>query len=80
MSEHKRERDGMMDDKLADEQPIVLESSETDPIFPANSEYEVDEGGWQGTHDPKSGLLWAGIALVALLLLVIFCLYTGDWH
>lgn len=36
-------------DILAKEQPIVLESSASNPTFPAMQEFEVDEGGPAGS-------------------------------
>ena len=85
MSEHKHNeheehlKNGMLDDKLADEQPVVLESSEADPVLPAMQEFEVDKGGWQGTHNPKSGYIWVGIAIAALVILCAYLIATGDW-
>ena len=81
MSEHKKDHrpHGMMDDELADEQPIVLESSQSDPIFPAMSEFEVDTGGPKGTHDPTSGLIWAVIAIGAVVVLCVYLISIGDW-
>lgn len=82
MSEHKHhdhEKNGMLDDKLADEQPIVLESSESDPVLPAMSEFEVDKGGWQGTHNPKSGYIWVAVAVAAVAVLCAYFIAIGDW-
>ena len=74
--EHKKEKDR---DILAKEQPIVLESAEDDPIFPAMSEFEVDEGGPQGSTRPHPGRIWAVIAIAAVILLCVIFMLAGDW-
>lgn len=71
---HERERD-----ILAKEQPVVLESAADDPIFPAMSEYEVDEGGPKGSTKKHPGLPWFALAIVAVLVLVAFFMAIGDW-
>lgn len=66
-------------DILAKEQPVVLDSSAADPVLPAMSEYEVDEGGWQGSTKKHPGLLWAVIAIVAVIILVAVLVGVGEW-
>lgn len=66
-------------DILAKEEPIVLDSSAADPVLPAMSEYEVDEGGWQGSTKKHPGLLWAVIAIVAVIILVAVLIGVGEW-
>lgn len=74
-NEHKRgDRD-----ILAEEQPIVLESSAADPAFPAMQEFEVDEGGPAGSTRKHPGLLWFAIAAIAIIVLVIAFVALGDW-
>ena len=65
-------------DVLAEEQPIVLESAADDPIFPALSEYEVDEGGPKANTRKHPGLIWAAIAIVAVIALCIAFAAAGD--
>lgn len=72
----KREHDR---DILAKEQPIVLESAADDPIFPAMSEYEVDEGGPKGSTKAHPGLPWFALAIGAVVVLVVFFMAIGDW-
>lgn len=74
--EERREKDR---DILAKEEPIVLESSESDPVLPAMQEFEVDEGGPKGSTKKHPGLIWAVIAIIAVLILVGFFVFTGDW-
>lgn len=66
-------------DILAKEQPIVLESSASNPTFPAMQEFEVDEGGPAGSTRKHPGLLWFAIAAVAVVVLVIAFMALGDW-
>ncbi len=66
-------------DILAKEQPIVLESSASNPTFPAMQEFEVDEGGPAGSTRKHPGLLWFAIAAVAVIVLVIAFMALGDW-
>ena len=66
-------------DMLANDEPVVLESSETDPEFPAMEEYEVDEDGPVGSKRKYPGLIWAVIAVVAVIVLCIVLGATGDW-
>ncbi len=40
-------------DTLADDEPFVLESSATDPEFPAMQEFEVDADGPSASRRPK---------------------------
>ena len=84
MSEHsKNHAHGDKHDKdrdiLAKEQPIVLESSESDPVFPAMQEFEVDEGGPKGSTRKHPGLIWVIIAIVAVAVLVCAFIFAGDW-
>lgn len=74
--EYHREKDR---DILAKEQPVVLESSASDPTFPAMQEFEVDEGGPKGSTSKHPGLLWFAIAAVAIILLIVFFISIGDW-
>ncbi len=66
-------------DVLANDQPVVLESSETDPEFPAMQEYEVDEVGPRGSKRKHPGLIWAIIAVVAVVILCMALGAAGDW-
>lgn len=66
-------------DTLANDQPVVLESSETDPEFPAGQEFEVDEDGPAGSTRKHPGLIWAIIAVVAVVILCFAFARTGDW-
>lgn len=66
-------------DILAKDEPFVLESSETDPVFPAMEEYEVDADGPAGSKRKHPGLLWLIIAIVAVIVLVIGLQMAGDW-
>lgn len=66
-------------DILAKEEPIVLESSETNPTFPAMEEFEVDEGGPQRSTRKHPGLLWFAIAAIAVIALIIAFIAIGDW-
>lgn len=77
--EHEEKREKHRDE-LAKEEPIVLESSETDPEFPAMEEFEVDEGGARGTHNPSSGKIWIAIAVIAIVVLCVVFACLGDWH
>ena len=74
--EKKREEDR---DILAKEEPIVLESSASDPTFPAMQEFEVDEGGPKGSTRKHPGLIWAIIAIIAVAVLVCVFVFAGDW-
>lgn len=66
-------------DTLANDQPVVLESSNTDPEFPAMDEFEVDEDGPKGSTKKHPGLIWAIIAIVAVVLLCFAFAKSGDW-
>lgn len=66
-------------DPLAAEQPDVLESSATDPEFPALEEFEVDRGGPRGSTRKHPGLMWVIIAVVAVVALCIAFAAAGDW-
>ena len=66
-------------DPLAAEQPDVLESSASDPEFPAMQEFEVDRGGPKGSTRKHPGLLWVVIALVAIAALCAAFAAAGDW-
>ena len=69
-----------MPDVLAEEQPTVLDSAADDPVFPAMSEFEIDEGGPEGSKDKHPGLLWAVLAAVAVIVLIFAFVYAGDWY
>lgn len=66
-------------DVLAEDEPVVLESSEYDPEFPALEEYEVDEDGPKGTHNMSAGMIWLVIAVVAIVVSCIVFAAVGDW-
>lgn len=66
-------------DPLAAEEPDVLESSADDPEFPAMEEFEVDEGGPKANTRKHPGLIWAIIAIVAVIALCIAFAAAGDW-
>lgn len=66
-------------DPLAAEEPTVLESSADDPEFPAMQEFEVDEGGPKANTRKHPGLIWAVIAIVAVIALCIAFAAAGDW-
>ena len=66
-------------DPLAAEEPTVLESSADDPEFPAMQEFEVDEGGPKANTRKHPGLIWAIIAIVAVIALCIAFAAAGDW-
>ena len=66
-------------DPLAAEEPTVLESSASDPEFPALQEFEVDEGGPAGSQAKHPGVLWGIIAVVAVLILCFAFAIAGDW-
>ena len=76
--EHERRKQENRD-ILAKEQPIVLESSASNPTFPAMQEFEVDEGGPAGSTRKHPGLLWFAIAAVAIIVLVVAFMALGDW-
>lgn len=76
--EHERRKQENRD-ILAKEQPIVLESSASNPTFPAMQEFEVDEGGPAGSTRKHPGLLWFAIAAVAVVVLVVAFMALGDW-
>lgn len=85
-SKHAKERHERREEKraadkdiLAKEQPIVLESSESDPVLPAMQEFEVDEGGPKGSKLAHPGLIWAVIAIAAVAILIIVLVSSGDW-
>lgn len=66
-------------DPLAAEEPDVLESSATDPEFPAMQEFEVDRGGMKANTRKHPGLIWIIIAVVAVIGLCIAFAAAGDW-
>lgn len=66
-------------DVLAKDEPMVLESSETDPEFPAMEEFEVDADGPRGSRSKHPGLIWAIIAIVAVIVLCLAFASAGDW-
>lgn len=66
-------------DPLAAEEPDVLESSASDPEFPAMQEFEVDRGGMKANTRKHPGLIWIVIAVVAVIGLCIAFAAAGDW-
>ena len=66
-------------DVLANDQPVVLESSAADPEFPAMQEFEVDAHGPKGSTRKHPGLIWAVLAVVAVVLLCAAFAAVGDW-
>lgn len=53
--------------------------SGSDPVFPTGSEYEIDSNGPKGSHSKHPGLLWALIAIIAVIILCIAFVMSGDW-
>ena len=85
-NEHEQDREGRTHhetfaerDPLAAEEPDVLESSASDPEFPAMQEFEVDRGGPKANTRKHPGLIWIIIAIVAVIGLVIAFAANGDW-
>lgn len=85
-NEHEQAREGRTRhetfaerDPLAAEEPDVLESSVSDPEFPAMQEFEVDRGGPKANTHKHPGLIWIVIAIVAVIGLVIAFAANGDW-
>lgn len=78
MSEHKHEGHDHRD-TLAEEEPRVLHASDADPVFPASSEYQVDEGGAQGSTSKHPGMIWIIIAIAAVVISCIIFAMVGDW-
>ena len=66
-------------DPLAAEEPDVLESSASDPEFPAMQEFEVDRGGPKANTRKHPGLIWIIVAVVAIIGLCIAFAAAGDW-
>ncbi|MCI8452454.1 MAG: hypothetical protein HFJ74_08220 [Eggerthellaceae bacterium] len=66
-------------DALANDEPVVLESSAADPELPALQEFEVDEDGPRGSTRKHPGLLWGALAVVAVALLCAAFAAAGDW-
>ena len=66
-------------DVLANDEPVVLESSAADPELPALQEFEVDEDGPRGSARKHPGLLWGALAVVAVALLCAAFAAAGDW-
>ena len=60
-------------------QSCKKQSSADDPEFPAMQEFEVDEGGPKANTRKHPGLIWAVIALVAVIALCIAFAASGDW-
>ena len=54
-------------------------SAADDPEFPAMQEFEVDEGGPKANTRKHPGLIWAIIAIVAVIALCIAFAAAGDW-
>lgn len=85
MSEHKKQGHNKHHesfaerDPLAAEQPDVLESSASDPEFPAMQEFEVDKGGPKANTRKHPGLIWIVVAVVAVIALCIAFAVAGDW-
>ena len=77
--ERREERRKENKDILAKEMPNVLESSEYDPELPAMQEFEVDEGGPKGSTKKHPGLIWAIIAIAAVIILCVAFMMAGDW-
>ncbi len=67
-------------DVLANDEPLVLESSDSDPEFPALEEFEVDADGPKGSTARHPGLLWIVIAIVLVVLLCVVFALVGDWR
>ena len=85
-NEHEKAREGASTMRpspsatpLAAEEPDVLESSASDPEFPAMQEFEVDRGGPKANTRKHPGLIWIIIAIVAVIGLVIAFAANGDW-
>ncbi len=57
----------------------VIEPSGADPVFPTRSEFEVDAGGSNGSRRNHPGLIWAIIAIAAVVALCIIFAMSGDW-
>lgn len=66
-------------DTLANDEPVVLESSASDPEFPAMQEFEIDTDGPKGSTAKHPGLIWAVIAIVAVAILCVVLVNVGDW-
>ena len=84
MGDERREREKEREsfakrDPLAAEQPDVLESSASDPEFPAMQEFEVDRGGPKANTRKHPGLIWIIVAVVAIIGLCIAFAAAGDW-
>lgn len=78
--DHRERRETFAErDPLAAEEPTVLESSADDPEFPAMQEFEVDRGGPKANTRKHPGLLWAVIAIAAVVGLCIAFAAAGDW-
>lgn len=75
----KREETFAERNPLAAEQPDVLESSASDPEFPAMQEFEVDRGGPKANTRKHPGLIWIIVAIVAVIGLCIAFAAAGDW-
>lgn len=73
MSKHGNHADSDTDDVRRSE------SGHADPVFPTQSEYQVDEGGPQGSRSKHPGLIWILIAVVAVVGSCIVFALVGDW-
>lgn len=85
-NEHEKAREGRKHhktfaerDPLAAEEPDVLESSASDPEFPAMQEFEVDRGGPKANTRKHPGLIWIIVAIVAVIGLCVAFAAAGDW-
>lgn len=57
----------------------VVRPSDADPVFPTESEYEIDKDGDSGSRRKYPGLIWAIIAVVAVVVLCVALAQAGDW-
>ncbi|WP_305297468.1 hypothetical protein [Parvibacter caecicola] len=78
-NEHREREAFAKRDPLPAEEPDVLESSASDPEFPAMQEFEVDRGGPEGSTRKHPGLIWAAVALEAIVALCVTFAVSGDW-
>ena len=57
----------------------VVRPSDADPVFPTESEYEIDKDGDSGSRRKYPGFIWAIIAVVAVVVLCVALAQAGDW-